>query len=205
MAGCVFGYFCMEAWVFKWIDGLCCLPTCTGPLPFLFRITSGQSCFRARGRIVLNCAHRATTVSPWGLCEHARRSCPSIRSRLLSPPNLARRDLTGGADRAPVRPQRGPHTGRGARTDGLVSDRTRPERSTALCGFERREPPSPGPPSHTGHFSSFHAISQNIHSYRELMTNDSSIRRFSSLPAVLAHWSTFLRIQRCTSANSGEA
>ena len=26
---------------------------------------------------------------------------------------------------APVRPQRGPYTGRGARTDGLVSDRTR--------------------------------------------------------------------------------
>ncbi len=25
----------------------------------------------------------------------------------------------------PVRPQRGPYTGRGARTDGLVSDRTR--------------------------------------------------------------------------------
>jgi hypothetical protein len=32
--------------------------------------------FRARGRIVLNCAHRATTVSSWGLCEHTRRSCP---------------------------------------------------------------------------------------------------------------------------------
>jgi hypothetical protein len=79
------------------------------------------------------------------------------------------------------------------------------ERSTVLCGCQRREPPSPGPPSYTGHFSSFHAISQNIHSYRELITNDSSIRRFSSLPAVLAHWSTFLRIQSCTSANSGEA
>jgi hypothetical protein len=26
---------------------------------------------------------------------------------------------------APVRPQRGPYTGRGAKTDGLVSDRTR--------------------------------------------------------------------------------
>ena len=61
------------------------------------------------------------------------------------------------------------------------------------------------PSAHTGQVSSFHAISQNIHSYRELMTNDSSIRRFSSLPAVLAHWSTFLRIQRCTSANSGDA
>ena len=79
------------------------------------------------------------------------------------------------------------------------------ERSTVLCGSTRREPPCPGPPSYTGHFSSFHAISQNIHSYRELMTNDSSIRRFSSLPAVLAHWSTFFRIQRWTSANSGEA
>ena len=59
--------------------------------------------------------------------------------------------------------------------------------------------------SHTGHFSSFHAISQNIHSYRELITNASSIRRFSSFPAVLAHWSTFLRSHCCTSANSGEA
>jgi hypothetical protein len=79
------------------------------------------------------------------------------------------------------------------------------ERSTALCGCERREPPSSGLPSYTGHFSSFHAISQNIHSYRELMMNDSSIRRFSSFPAVLAHWSTFLRIHCWTSANSGEA
>ena len=41
--------------------------------------------------------------------------------------------------------------------------------------------------AYTGHFSSFHAMSQNIHSYRELMMKDSSIRRFSSLPAVLAH------------------
>ena len=80
------------------------------------------------------------------------------------------------------------------------------ERPTALCGFKRSEPPSAGPLSrHTGHFSSFHAISQNIHSYRELMTNASSMRRFSSFPAVLAHWSTFLRIHCCTSANSGEA
>src|SRR6185295_10127973 len=84
--------------------------------------------------------------------------------------------------------------------------RRSPGRSRALWVRERIEPPSPGPPSpHTGHFSSFHAISQNIHSYRELVTNDSSIRRFSSLPAVLAHWSTFLRIHSCTSANSGEA
>jgi len=65
--------------------------------------------------------------------------------------------------------------------------------------------PPEAPPSYTGHSSSFHAISQNIHSYRELITNTSSIRRFSSLLAVLAHWSTFLRIQRCTSANSGDA
>jgi hypothetical protein len=65
--------------------------------------------------------------------------------------------------------------------------------------------PTPGEANYTGHSSSFHAISQNIHSYRELITNDSSIRRFSSLPAVLAHRSTFWRIHRCTSANSGEA
>ena len=43
------------------------------------------------------------------------------------------------------------------------------------------------PVDYTGHFSSFQAISQNIHSYRELMTNESSMRRFSSSPAVLAH------------------
>lgn len=43
------------------------------------------------------------------------------------------------------------------------------------------------PSTHTGHFSSFHAMSQNIHSYRELMMKESSIRRFSSLPAALAH------------------
>ena len=76
--------------------------------------------------------------------------------------------------------------------------------------FHRAPSASTGTPTHrlaphTGHSSSFHAISQNIHSYLELTTNDSSIRRFSSLPAVLAHWSTFLRIQRCTSANSGDA
>ena len=52
---------------------------------------------------------------------------------------------------------------------------------------ERASQPWPPSLSYTGHFSSFHAISQNIHSYRELATNDSSIRRFSSLPAVLAH------------------
>lgn len=41
--------------------------------------------------------------------------------------------------------------------------------------------------SYTGHFSSRQAMSQNIHSYRELMMNESSIRRNSSFPAVLAH------------------
>jgi len=46
----------------------------------------------------LELAHRAITVSPWGLCEHARRPCPSICSRLFVSQNLARRDLTGGAD-----------------------------------------------------------------------------------------------------------
>ena len=40
---------------------------------------------------------------------------------------------------------------------------------------------------YTGHFSSFHAMSQNIHSYRELMMKESSICRSASLPAVLAH------------------
>lgn len=42
-------------------------------------------------------------------------------------------------------------------------------------------------PFYTGHFSSFHAMSQNIHSYRELMMKESSIRWSASLPAVLAH------------------
>lgn len=65
--------------------------------------------------------------------------------------------------------------------------------------------PSPWRIFYTGHSSSFHAISQNIHSYRELITNASSILRRSSLPAVFAHRSTFLRIHRWTSANSGEA
>ena len=40
---------------------------------------------------------------------------------------------------------------------------------------------------YTGHFSSRQAMSQNIHSYRELMMKESSIRRNSSFPAVLAH------------------
>jgi hypothetical protein len=44
-----------------------------------------------------------------------------------------------------------------------------------------------GPVDYTGHFSSFQAISQNIHSYRELMTNELSMRAFSSSPAVFAH------------------
>jgi hypothetical protein len=61
------------------------------------------------------------------------------------------------------------------------------------------------PNIHTGHSSSFQAISQNIHSYRELITNASSIRFFSADPAFFAHASTFARIHRCTSANSGEA
>src|SRR5947209_10469188 len=58
---------------------------------------------------------------------------------------------------------------------------------------------------HTGHDSSFHAISQNIHSYRELMMNACSIRAFSPSLAFFAHASTFSRIHRPTSSNSGEA
>jgi hypothetical protein len=60
-------------------------------------------------------------------------------------------------------------------------------------------------PLHTGHSSSFHAISQNIHSYRELIMNASSIRFFSACPASFTHPFTFARIHLCTSANSGEA
>jgi hypothetical protein len=62
-----------------------------------------------------------------------------------------------------------------------------------------------GPALHTGHSSSFHAISQNIHSYRELMRNASCIRFFSASPASWAHRSTLARIHSCTWANSGEA
>ena len=62
----------------------------------------------------------------------------------------------------------------------------------------------PSPP-HTGHFSSFQAISQNIHSYFELIRNACSIRFFSSCPAVRAQESTLARIHSWTASNSGEA
>jgi hypothetical protein len=94
-------------------------------------------------------------------------------------------DLTGGADLG-ARPPAAGSLHRAGCEDGRAGQRQDPS-------------------VHTGQVSSFHAISQNIHSYRELITNASSIRRFSSLPADLAHWSTFFLIQRCTSANSGEA
>src|SRR5437016_11491841 len=58
---------------------------------------------------------------------------------------------------------------------------------------------------HTGHDSSFHAISQNIHSYRELLMNACSRRTFSPSVACFAHISTFPRIHSPTSANSGDA
>ncbi len=38
--------------------------------------------------------------------------------------------------RDPGRPQRGPHTGRGARTDGVVGDRTRIFKTEALFFWE---------------------------------------------------------------------
>ena len=85
----------------------------------------------------------------------------------FSPPNLARRDLTGGADLG-ARPPAAGSLHRAGCEDGRAGERQDPS-------------------VHTGQVSSFHAISQNIHSYRELRTNDSSIRRVSSLPAVLAH------------------
>ena len=104
---------------------------------------------------------------------------------LLISPQSGPCDLTGGVDLG-ARPPAAGSLHRAGCEDGRA---------------DQRQDPS----AHTGQVSSFQAISQNIHSYRELMTNDSSIRRFSSFPAVLAHWSTFLRIQRCTSANSGDA
>ena len=81
-----------------------------------------------------------------------------MTSRLFVSPNLARRDLTGGADLGARLPAAG-SLHRAGCEDGRAGQRQDPS-------------------AHTGHFSSFHAISQNIHSYRELMTNDSSIRRF---------------------------
>lgn len=60
-------------------------------------------------------------------------------------------------------------------------------------------------PPHTGHFSSFQAISQNIHSYLELMRNACSMRFFSSCPAVRAQVSILARIHSWTASNSCEA
>ncbi len=65
----------------------------------------------------------------------------------------------------------------------------------AICGIKAivvsvpASNPSVVTPStfYTGHFSSRQAMSQNIHSYRELMMKESSILRSSSFPAVLAH------------------
>src|SRR5437660_2363002 len=68
----------------------------------------------------------------------------------------------------------------------------------------RRQAPHPIE-FHTGHDSSFHAISQNIHSYRELLINLCSRRTFSPSVACFAHVSTFPGIHSPTSANSGEA
>ena len=73
------------------------------------------------------------------------------------------------------------------------------------CFACERKSPAPSSPPHTGHFSSFQAISQNIHSYFELIRNACSIRFFSSCPAVLAQVSTLARIHSCTASNSGEA
>ena len=115
-------------------------------------------------------------------------TCTKARATALADfffPSLFSECSMGGVEQAPKRAQRG--------TPHRAGVRARLGCSTT------------GPVDHTGHSSSFHAISQNIHSYRELITNDSSIRRFSVCPACLAHWSTFLRIHRCTSANSGEA
>ena len=47
-------------------------------------------------------------------------TCP-VRSSITSFP----RDVAGSTDLAPNRPQRDPYTGRGARTVGLIGDRTR--------------------------------------------------------------------------------
>lgn len=80
-----------------------------------------------------------------------------------------------------------------------------PAKSTPVCRELSKRTSAPCLARYTGHCSSVHAISQNIHSYRELITNASSMRRRSSAPAVSAHRSTFSRIQRWTSENSGEA
>jgi hypothetical protein len=105
-------------------------------------------------------------------------------------------------------------TGRPARRWRLLFDaagrskfRRQGRLQTACAGAvalrERACPALPSP--HTGHFSSFQAISQNIHSYFELMRNACSMRFFSSCPAVRAQVSTRARIHSCTASNSGEA
>src|SRR5688572_13227310 len=58
----------------------------------------------------------------------------------------------GGADLGPDRPQRGPYTGRGARTGGLVGDRT------------RVTTPSPRPPVPAGSLVGSDSASPGIHS-----------------------------------------
>jgi hypothetical protein len=52
----------------------------------------------------------------------------------------------------------------------------RPALNCVPFGHSERVYAERPPLAYTGHFSSFHAMSQNIHSYRELMIKDSSIR-----------------------------
>ena len=83
------------------------------------------------------------------LLSGATSDCPSLRALTSTSPFARKYDLCGfrlayrikrflflrvALSWAPVRPQRGPYTGRGARTDGLVSDRTRKQNFCLTLG-----------------------------------------------------------------------
>jgi hypothetical protein len=130
--------------------------------------------------LVPHCAHRPSTFLSCAVCE---RSFDFISYFLCG-----RCSLSQGGDCVSLT----------ARVHRAHSDRAR-------CASKGTCSHVPALRPHTGHSSSFHAISQNIHSYRELIMNASSIRFFSACPASFTHPSTFARIHLCTSANSGEA
>jgi hypothetical protein len=106
--------------------------------------------FAAHGgtRSVSNCAHATSTAR--SDTNSIAIACASREHRVthsdyfLFPLHSLSRCLTGGVERAPKRAQRG--------TTHWAGVRARLGCSTT------------GPVAHTGHFSSFHAISQNIHS-----------------------------------------
>ena len=89
-------------------------------LKFLRRLSQFQLSFPAESRRV------PAPPAKCALGPTAPRSLSSLCSRHGGRP-LRKSFFAGGADLGPGRPQRGPYTGRGARTAGLVGDRTRQE------------------------------------------------------------------------------